>query len=94
MTNGKPIDQTFRGDPEGLLPEEEKVDEVVSVEDHAVWITGLTKAQYDGLVEALSPTGKPLGRTTRFVLRFCFTALLAAGCLWLIAALVTNLPTR
>lgn len=93
MTNGKPVDQAFHGDPENLLPEDAKIEEV-PVEDHAIWITGLTKAQYDGLVDALAPAGKPLGRTTRFVLRFCFTSLLAAGCLWLIAALVTNLPTR
>lgn len=79
-------------DPEGLLPPEVAKSEVI--EDHSIWINGLTKAQYDGLVEALAPAGKPLGRTTRFVVRFSTTMVFVAGCLWVVAQIVTHLPTR
>lgn len=83
----------FHADPENLLPDEEKI-ETVPVEDRAIWITGLTPAQFDGLVEALAPGGKPLGRTTRFALRLSTTMVFVAGCLWVVAQIVTHLPTR
>jgi hypothetical protein len=85
----------YRGDPEGLLPKETEAEKVVEVqEDYCIWINGLTKAQFDGLVEALSPAGKPLGRTTRFALRLCTTMVFVAGCLWVVAQIVTHFPTR
>jgi hypothetical protein len=88
-------DTGFRGDPENLLPEETEAEKVVEVqEDHCIWINGLTPAQFDGLVEALAPAGKPLGRTTRFALRLSFTMVLVAACLWVVAQIVTHLPTR
>lgn len=79
----------FSGGEDGQTSVEE-----VPSDDYAVWITGLTKAQYDGLVEALSPAGKPLGRTTRLALRFSMTMVFVAGCLWVVAAIITNLPGR
>jgi hypothetical protein len=82
----------YKGDEDGPIETDGEVIEMV--EDNCIWINGLTPAQFEGLREALAPAGKPLGRFNRIVLRLAMTMVFVAGCLWLVAFLVSNLPTR
>ena len=67
-------------------------------EEHGVYtltVYGLTRQQYDALVQAVKP--QPVSKLSRFAGKAMSVAvlmLLIAGVLWLIAAIVTNLPGR
>lgn len=86
----------YKGDEDGPIETTDDAGEVLEiVEDNCVWINGLTSQQFEGLKAALAPSsGSLFVRATRAMIRLALTMVLVAGCLWLVAYVVANLPTR
>jgi len=87
----------YKGDEDGPIETDDAGEVLEIVEDNCVWINGLTAQQFEGLRNALAPDAKPptvLERTTRAAMRLALTMVFVAGCLWLVAYVVANLPTR
>lgn len=82
----------YKGDEGGPIETEGKVVEMM--EDNCLWINGLTSVQFEGLKQALNPdaAGKFV-RLTRAAVRLATTMVFVAGCLWLVAWLISNIPT-
>lgn len=79
----------YHGDPEGLLPPEVKV-----TDEYTVWITGLTPEQHKAIVAAFRPVGRSLlGVIARYSIGLAAVMVIVASLLWLVAAIVTTLPT-
>jgi hypothetical protein len=90
----------FTYDPEGLLGAgvELKHERVGQVEDTSLILTGLSEEQADSIgkavAKALSPYNSRTAATAAKIAQFALLMLFLSGVLWLIAAVVTNLPTN
>jgi hypothetical protein len=92
----------FTYDPEGILPPggsvELKHDRVGEVEESSLILTGLTEKQADDIGKAVAKALSPYQSRTAAVAakagQFALLMLFLSGILWLIAAVVTNLPTN
>ena len=103
MTNGKPIDQAFHGDPEGILPKEagsleihhERVGEV---EERSLILTGLTSDQIDAIGEGIKKALSPYqSRTAAFSAKVAQIAILMVALaaavrliVWILSGLTVN----
>lgn len=97
MTNTP--DLTF--DPDGLLPDQEKVAEFGDAlgKTNSLVITELTDDQFkvisDGVLRAMSADPRNrVGQICGKLAFFAFTMVFVAACVWVVAFIVANLPTR
>jgi hypothetical protein len=86
----------YRGDPEGLLPEETKTEGGVEVrEDYCIWINGLTKEQFDLVVKAASKdprsrVGQFVGKTISLAALMILLAAAVRLIVWILSGLAIN----